>query len=78
MRSVNDVALDHHVFVDKVSRIGVVCHNTAHLRRRQIDLIDPLFGEKGVHGGRIQQVQLITGAQDQLNVVALLQLAHNG
>ena len=77
MRSVNDVALDHHVFVDEIRRVGVVGDNAAHFCRRQINLVDALVGKKCLHRNGIQQIQFITGAQHQLDVATLFQLANN-
>lgn len=37
VRGVNNVALYHHVFINKIRRIRVVGDNAAHFRRRQIN-----------------------------------------
>ena len=62
MRGVNDVALNHHVLVDEIRRIGVVGNNAAHFRRRQIDLVNTFAGKEIMHGAAVQQVQLVAGA----------------
>ncbi|SAJ31189.1 Uncharacterised protein [Enterobacter cloacae] len=77
MRRVNDVALNHHVLVDEIRRVGVVSDNAAHLRRRQIHLVDTFAGEEVLHRKAIKQVQLVAGANNHLNVAALFQLANN-
>ena len=77
MRRVNDVALNHHVLVDEIRRIGVVSDNAAHLRRRQIHLVDTFAGEEVLHRTAVEQVQLVAGANNHLNVAALFQLADN-
>ena len=61
MRGVNDVALNHHVLVDEIRRIGVVGNNAAHFRRRQIDLVNAFAGKEIMHGAAVQQVQLVAG-----------------
>ena len=78
MRCVNDVAFNHHIFVDEVRREGVVGDNTAHLRRRQIHLSDIFAGEEIVHLAAIQQVEFVAAAQNQIHVAALLKLSDDG
>ncbi|SAG85939.1 Uncharacterised protein [Enterobacter hormaechei] len=77
MRRVNDVALNHHVLVDEIRRVGVVSDNAAHLRRRQIHLVDTFAGEEVLHRFAVKQVQLVTRANNHLNVAALFKLADN-
>ena len=77
MRRVNDVALNHHVLVDEIRRVGVVSDDAAHLRRRQIHLVDTFTGEEVLHRFAVKQVQLVAGANNHLHVTALFQLANN-
>ena len=77
MRRVNDVALDHHVLVDEIRRVGIVRHNTPHFRRRQIDLVNARVGKEIFYRTAIKQIQLVAGANNHLDVAALFKLANN-
>ena len=77
MRRVNDVALNHHVFVDEIRRVCVVGNNAAHLRRRQIHLVNTFVCKEVLYRTAVEQVQLVTGADNHLYVTALFQLADN-
>ena len=78
MRGVNDVALNHHVLVDEIGRVRIVGDNTAHLRRRQINLVNAFFSEECLYRPAIQQIQLVAGAEHQLHILALRQLSYDG
>ncbi|GAS43287.1 hypothetical protein NGUA33_03808 [Salmonella enterica] len=74
----NNVALYHHIFIDKIRRIRVVGDNAAHFRRRQINLVDTRPGKERLYRAPVEQIQLIAGAQHQLHVAALRKLPYNG
>ena len=78
MCSVNNVAFNHHVFVNEIGGIGIVRHNTAHFCRRQINLVNLFGGKEFIHGLAIEQVELIASTQNQIHVFSLLKLADNG
>ncbi|MNB97897.1 hypothetical protein D3C75_451350 [compost metagenome] len=78
VRRVNNVGFDHHILVDEVCRIRVVSNNSAHFRRRQVNLIDARVGEEGIYSRAIQQVQLVAVTQHQFNVCTLLKLTNDG
>ena len=71
MRRVNDV------FVDEIRRVGVVGNNAAHLRRRQIHLVNAFAGKEVLYRTAVEQVQLVTRADNHLDVTALFQLSNN-
>lgn len=74
----NNVALYHHVFINKIRRIRVVGDNAAHFRRRQINLVDTRPGKERLYRTPVEQIQLIAGAQYQFHVAALRKLPYNG
>ena len=77
MRRVNDVALNHHVFVDEIRRVGVVGNNAAHLRRRQIHLVNTFVCKEVLYRTAVEQVQLVARADNHFDVTALFELANN-
>lgn len=78
VRGVNNVALYHHVFINKIRRIRVVGDNAAYFRRRQINLVDTRPGKERLYRTPVEQIQLIAGAQYQFHVAALRKLPYNG
>ncbi|MNE06210.1 hypothetical protein D3C80_987940 [compost metagenome] len=78
MRGVNNVALNHHVFVDEIRRVGVVGDNAANLCRRQIHLIDTFVRKECLHRLTVKQVQLVAGTHHDVYITALLKLTDDG
>lgn len=74
---VDDVARYHHVFVDKLGRIGIVGMDAPYLGRRQIDLIDAFILKKHLHFPLVYQIQLGMAARYDFAITFDLQLPRN-
>ena len=74
----NDIGLNHQIFVDEISRVGVIRLNTTYLCRCQIHLIDLMHLEKSLHGLLIQQIQGIAPGRHNTGITQCLQAADDG
>ena len=78
MRRMNNVALNHHIFINKISRISIVRHNPSHFCRRQINLVNTFSGKERLHRTGVQQIKLVASTQHQFYVISLRQLSDDG
>jgi hypothetical protein len=67
VRGIDDVRLNHQVFIDEVSWISIIGVNAANFCGRQIDLIDLLRFKERPDGGLVDKVQLGAGASNDLS-----------
>ena len=78
MGGLDDVGLNHQVFVDELRRIGVVGVDAAHLGRCEVNLRWLFVLEKGVDRSLIGEIELGVGTGDDVVVTAGLELPHDG
>lgn len=72
----DDVRLDHEVFINELRRARSVGLDTPYLGRHQVDVFGPLFFKERLHRLLIPQVQLLPRPQQQLPLS--LQPAYHG
>ena len=77
MGGVYDVGLHHEVVINKLSRVGVVGVNAAHLGCGQVHVVWLFLLKKLLHGGLVFQVQLRVGAGNEVGVALTVQAAQN-
>lgn len=75
---IDDVGLDHEVFVDEFGGIGVVGMDATNFGCGEVDLIGFFLGEKGADGGLIGEIELGMGTRDDIGVSLGLELADDG
>jgi hypothetical protein len=75
---VKDVGFDQEVLVEEFGWVGVVGVDAADLGGGQVDLGRALFGEEGLDGGLVGQVQFGVGAGDEMGVAGAFEGAHQG
>ena len=78
MRGLDDIGLDHQVVVQKISRIGVVGVDAAHLGRGQHHLADLVAGKERPHVGLAGQIKLAAAGGDDVAAALRLQPPHDG
>lgn len=67
---VDDVGLDHQIFVDKLRRVGVVGMDAADSGRGEIDLVGLFFFEEFLDSGLVGEIELAVGACDEVECLA--------
>ncbi len=74
---VDDVGLDHQVFVDELGGIGVVGVDAADLGRREVNLVRALGEEELVNAPLVDQIEFRMGARDDAGGALCAQAAHD-
>jgi hypothetical protein len=77
VRSMDEVAFHHQIFVNELCRIRIIRVNTAHLCCCHVHLIDMLIAKKMLDVSLSLQIQFCMGTRDDLLITQRLQSAHN-
>lgn len=75
---IDDVGLDHEVFVDEFGGVGVVGVDAADFGCGEVDLIGFFLGEEGANGSLIGEIELGMGTRNDIGVALGLELADDG